>query len=583
VTVAPGVDPAKVEARIDELLADFLKSGPTADEVNRVATRAVSGTIRGLEAVGGFGGKAVTLAEGAVYAGDSNFYKKQLAAYAAATPESVAATARQWLAQGDYRQTVLPGKRPDPEVSTPAKVAAKLAAPIASQARMPEPKVGPSPTLAVAAVERATLSNGIKVELARRDTVPLVRMAVSFDGGFGADDRNKLGIQGLALNLLDEGAGGLTGSQIAEAKERLGAGIGAGASYDRTRVSLDALKPNLPASLALLADIVQRPAFAAAELERVRGQTLAGIAQEESDPGNIGRRLLSVELYGPNHPYGVPTTGTGTTAGVKAVTRDDLVTWHKRWIRPDTASIFVVGDISMAELKPLLETSFGGWTPDPAVAKGTKTFIPVPEPKGARIVLVDRPGSPQSYIRGGVVLPTKGSDDPIALRAANDILGMLSTSRLNTDIREEKGWAYGVGSVFSDGSDQLASVIIAPVQSDRTGDSLAAMISDVKAFTSTKPITDAERDKAINNSVRSLPGDFESGSALLGAIERNAVNNRGDDYYGKLVPRLNALTTAQLNEAAKLLSTDNFTWIVVGDRKTVEPQLAKLGLPITVK
>jgi predicted Zn-dependent peptidase len=207
----------------------------------------------------------------------------------------------------------------------------------------------------------------------------------------------------------------------------------------------------------------------------------------------------------------------------------------------------------------------------------------VPTPKGARIILIDRPGSPQSYIRGGVVLPVKGSDDPIALRAANDILGGLSTSRLMTDIREEKGWAYGVGAVFSDGRDQLASVIIAPVQSDRTGDSLAAIIADVKAFTSGKPITDQERDKAINNSVRSLPGDFESGGALLGAIERNAVNNRGDDYYGKLVPRLNALTTAQLNEAAKLLSTDNFTWIVVGDRKIVEPQLAKLGLPVEIR
>jgi predicted Zn-dependent peptidase len=408
-------------------------------------------------------------------------------------------------------------------------------------------------------------------------------MTLSFDAGFGADDRSKLGIQGLALNLLDEGAGGLTGPQIAQAKERLGAGIGAGAGYDRSRVTLDALKPNLAGSLALFADIVQRPAFAAAELERVRGQTLAGIAQEESDPASIGRRIMSVELFGANHPYGVPTTGSGTIAGVKAVNQGDLVTWHKRWIRPDNATMFVVGNIGMAELKPMLEASFGQWQPDPAVAKGAKTFPAVPTPRGARIILIDRPGSPQSFIRGGVVLPTKGSDDPIALRAANDILGGLSTSRLNTDIREEKGWAYGVGAIFSDGRDQLASVIIAPVQADRTGDSLAAIIADVKAFTSGKPITPAERDNAINNSVRSLPGDFESGGALLGAIERNAVNNRGDDYYGRLVPRLNALTTAQLNEAAKLLSTDHFTWIVVGDRKVVEPQLAKLGIPIEVR
>jgi predicted Zn-dependent peptidase len=204
-------------------------------------------------------------------------------------------------------------------------------------------------------------------------------------------------------------------------------------------------------------------------------------------------------------------------------------------------------------------------------------------PKGGRIILVDRPGSPQSFIRGGAVLPVKGSEDPIALRAVNDILGGLGTSRLNTNLREEKGWAYGAFAGLTDGRDRLASIAIAPVQSDRTGDSIAEMIADIKALTSTRPITPAERDNAINNRVRGLPGEFESGSALLGAIERNAVEGRGDDYYGKLVPRLNALTPAQLNEAARLISPDNFLWIVVGDRKVIEPQLAKLGLPIEVR
>ena len=582
-TVAPGVDPAKVEARIDAAMAQFLQSGPTADEVSRVATRAVAGTIRGLEAVGGFGGKAVALAEGKVYAGDANFYKTELAAYADATPANVQAAARTWLAKGDYRQTVLPGPRPAAETSAPPMAKPLPAPPIKTSARMAEPVVGASPVLGVASIERVTLANGLKVELARRNTIPVVRVLLSFDAGFGADDRSRLGIQGLALNLLDEGAGGLTGPQIAEARERLGASIGASASYDRTRISLDALKPNLAASLALFADIVQQPAFAAAELERVRGQTLAGIAQEEADPGSITRRILPALLYGAAHPYGVPSTGSGTAAGVAAVTRADLLAWHKRWIRPDNATVFVVGDVSMAELQPQLEAFFGNWRADPATAKGTKSFPAVPDATAARIILVDRPGSPQSYIRGGAVLAVKGSDDPIALRAANDILGSLSTSRLNTDIREEKGWAYGVGSLFNDASDRLISVIVAPVQADRTGDSLAAMIADVTAFTTTRPISDAERDKAVNNNVRSLPGDFESGGALLGAIEKNAIYARGDDYYGKLVPRLQALTTAQLNDAAKLLSTDRFVWVVVGDRKTVAPQLAKLGLPVEVR
>jgi predicted Zn-dependent peptidase len=387
----------------------------------------------------------------------------------------------------------------------------------------------------------------------------------------------------MGLNLLDEGAAGMTGPQIAEARERLGAGIGAGAGPDRTRISLDALKPNLAASLALFADIVQRPDFKTEDIERVRGQILTGIALEEADPGSITTRILPVELYGPGHPYGVPSSGSGTTDGVKAVTRDDLIAWHRTWIRPDNATLFVVGDITMAELKPLLETSFGSWQPDPKVARGTRPAMAVPAASGSRIILVDRPGSPQSYIRGGVVLPVKGVDDPIALRAANDILGGLFSSRLNTDIRESKSWAYGVGSGIGSGQDRVTFQVVAPVQADRTGDSMAAMIADVKALTRGTPITPVERDAAIDNTVRSLPGDFESGGALLGALERNALLHRGDDYYGKLVPRLEALTPAQLNDAARLLATDNFTWVVVGDRKVVEPQLKQLGLPVEVR
>ena len=583
VTLAKDADPKSVEAIIDRAVVKFIAEGPTADEVGRVATRNVTGTIRGLESVGGFGGKAVTLAEGAVYAGDPELYKKELAAYGAATPASVQAAAKRWLARGDYRLTVMPGARPAAEAA--AQVLAKPAAttPIVIAKRDPAPAVGGIPSLVIPRVERATLSNGLRVELVQRSTVPLVRMALSFDAGFAADDRAKLGVQGIGLSLLDEGADGLTGPQIAERRERLGASIGASAGADRTRITLDALKPNLAASLELFAAIVRRPDFLPAEIERVRNQTLTGIALEEADPNSIASRILPVELFGPAHPYGVPSTGSGTAAGVKAVTRDDLIAWHKTWIRPDNATLFIVGDTSMEAVLPLLEAGFGDWKADLAVAKGTKNFPAIPPVKGGRIILVDRPGSPQSLIRGGVVLPVKGTDDPIALRAANDILGGLFSSRLNMNLRENKSWAYGVSSGIGGAENRVSAQIVAPVQADRTGDSIAAMIADVKALTGTQPISAGERDATIENSVRSLPGEFESGGAMLGALISNANLGRPDDYYGTLVPRLQALTPAQLNAAARLLSTDNFTWVVIGDRKTVAPQLAKLGLPITVR
>jgi predicted Zn-dependent peptidase len=529
-TLAPGADPAEVEKRIDAALAEFLKNGPTADELSRIAMRAVSGTIRGLEAVGGFGGKAVTLAESALYAGDPAAYKTDLAAYANATPASVRGAARQWLARGDYRQTVMPGDRPESEQSAAEKspVSVTPVASLKTTKRPPAPPVDGLPVLKAPDLERTTLANGIEVTLARRTAVPVVRIVASFDGGSAADSAAMPGIASLALGLLDEGAAGLTGPAIAEMKERLGASISASRGIDRTTLSLDALGPNLAASLDLFAKITQSPDFPPAELERVRGQALTGIAQQLADPGSISRRMLPALLYGENHPYGRPSSGT--PEGLSAVTREALQSWQQTWIRPDSARLFVVGDIDMATLKPLLEASFGNWQA-PAAAKGQATLPPAPPATTARIILIDRPGSPQSYIRGGVLLPRTGKDDDIALGVANDILGGISTSRLNVNIREEKNWAYGVGSGVSDSLGQSAFQIVAPVQSDRTADALKAIIDDARALSSgARPLTAEERADAINGTIRSLPGSFESGSALLGTLAKNEALDRPDDY-----------------------------------------------------
>jgi predicted Zn-dependent peptidase len=581
VTLAPDAKLADVEAKVNQVLTEFIAKGPTADEVARVATRNVASTIRGLEAVGGFGGKAVALAEGAVYAGDPEFYRTELGWYANAAPADVQAAARKWLGQGAYIQTVLPGERPPvEEVPPPPKVAAAAPPPKGPQ-RMALPDVGPPPLLQWPQIARFTLANGLKVELAQRTTVPLVRMLLSLDGGMAADERDKLGIQQMALALLDEGHDGLAGTEIAELRERLGAGIGAGAGLDRTKLTLDALKSNLPQSLALFAAIVQRPDFPAAELERVRGQMLSALAQEASNPSSIAQRLLTPALYGINHPYGAPPSGLGTVASVKALSREALIAWHNRWVRPDNGTLFVAGDITAAELKPLLEASFGQWQA-PASPRGTVMAAAPAPAKPARILFVDRPNSPQSLILAGSLLPIAGSQDLIAQRAAADVLGGLSTSRINTDIREEKNWAYGAYAGLSDGKGQLRSLIYAPVQTDRTGDSIKAIMADIAAIKTTRPITAEERGRTIANSVLALPGEFERGSSFLSAMERNQLLGRPDDYYVTAARRLGALTVDDLNEAVQLFDTDQLLWVVVGDRAKVEPQLKGLGLPLEV-
>ena len=292
-TVKPGVDPAVVEKRLDEIIAEFIANGPTEEEVRRAATREVSGRIRGLETVGGFGGKAVALAEGQVYAGDSDFYKKTLDQYAATTPADVKAALQQWLTRPAFTIRLEPGDRPPYEEAKFKPKKGKSADIKTPKVSRELPGIGSTPPLDFPDVQHAALSNGIKLAYAQRTTVPVTQVSLAFDAGFSADAPNARGLQNLTLSLLDEGADGMTSQQIAEEQERLGAQIGAAGGADQSGVSLSALSANLGPSLDLLADIVERPDFAPAEIERVRAQVLTGDRAGAKDPRADGRTRAS--------------------------------------------------------------------------------------------------------------------------------------------------------------------------------------------------------------------------------------------------------------------------------------------------
>ena len=588
VDVKPGHDVVAVGKRLDALIADFLKTGPDADEVRRVATRSVSGTIGGYESVGGFGGKAVALAEGLVYSNNPAKYKADLRELASLTPVQVTMAARKWMGRPVFNLTVEPGPRDiSPEMlaltgdapSTVTKAAAAIAPVDKPQVRTPPP-VGTLSELNFPAVERTTLSNGIPIFFARRSAVPVVRVSVSFDAGFSSDPKDALGTQSLMLAALDEGTATRNSVQIAEESERLGAGISTGASIDRTNVGLYALTPNLGLSLGLLSDIIRNPAFASSEVERVRGQQLARIKATLSSPDGVAGYILPGLIYGRAHPYGNPGTGTGEAAAVAAISRDTIAAFHAAWIRPDNAQIFVIGDTTLADLKPQLETAFGTWAV-PSSPKPVKSFaadIPAPTNK---IYLVDRPASGQSVILGGAVLNQTGRDDLVLLRQANDVLGGGFLSRLNTDLRETKGWSYGVGSGVNGYENRTSFVVSAPVQADRTGDSVVALITQMKDYLGTKGTTAAELLLTANGATRELPGQFETSDAVLGAMQRIVWLGRPDDYYEKLPARYKAMTAAGLDTAARTaINPATLTWVIVGDAATVKPQLAKTGLTV---
>jgi predicted Zn-dependent peptidase len=579
--VKPGVDPATVSKRLDQILADYIAKGPTADEVQRAVMLEVSGRIRGLEQVGDFGGKAVTLAEGQTYAHDSNFYKKTLAQYAAITPAVIRSTMQQWLKRPALTIVLSPGERAAySEAKTVAKPKSEAKAPAGKPDRA-IPPIGQLSALDFPTIEHTSLSNGIPVEYVHRAGVPVTQLAMSFDAGDSADAPNSRGLASFTMNLLDEGTETLSSQEFAEAEERLGANVSASNTADRSYAMLNALSPNLAPSLDLLADVVLHPALAPAEIERVKAQTLTGIAQLQKDPTRVANRVLPGVLFGAAHPYGGPAGGD--PKAIAALSRADLTAFKDRWLRPDNAKIFVVSSLPLAEVKPLLDQRFGDWRA-PAVAKGVKAFTPLPpRPAAQKILLVNRPGAPQSSIVGGQILPIDPRSDIVPLDAANDALGGDFLSRLNMDLREDKGWSYGVG-----GNERLLGhaasyVISAPVQADRTGDALAELNGQVSSFLTTKGITEEELTRTVAKSINELPGEFETAGAVISAMMGMDLLSRPDNYYETLPAKYRSLTAASADQAIRsAIDPKGFTWIVVGDAAKVRPQLEKLGIPIEV-
>ncbi|WP_448662223.1 M16 family metallopeptidase [Sphingomonas sp. CJ20] len=584
-TVKPGVDPALVGKRLDEVMAELLAKGPTADEVLRVATTSVSERIAGLESVGGFGGKAVALASGELYSGDPAFYKKELERQARVTPAQVTAAANKWLRRPALTVIVEPGEREAYQEAKAVPAAAPKAAAPAPAAvkgtRGDMPDVAPIKDIKFPPVERAKLSNGIELIYARQTAVPATRVVISFDAGVAADPDGKLGTQNLMMSLIDEGTTTRDSNAIAETRERLGANIGGGSATDRSYLTLGVPSPNLAGALDLFADIVLHPAFAPAEVERLRASLLTGIASELTSAEGLGSRALPPLLYGAASPYGKLAAGGGDPEVVKALTRDDLVAFHRAWFRPDKAKIFIVSDRPLAEVRAALEARFGGWRGEgPA---GVKAFGAAPVQASPRILLVDRPNSPQSVILAGQMTPLDPKAELLPALTANDVLGGDFLSRINMDLREKKHWSYGVRGGFNWLEYAVPYVISAPVQADKTGESIQALRSDVTAFLTTEGVTQDELVRTVNGAVRGMAGRFETSGAVLSAMQQNDLRKRPDDYYDTIAQKYRSMTVAELDAAARgALDPNRFIWVVVGDAAKVRPQLDSIGLPVEV-
>ena len=563
VTAKPDADLAKVEAIMDEELARLASSGPEADELERARTQQLAQFVRGLERIGGFAGKSDQLAEGTVYGNDPGYYKKRLARVERASIadlKNVGSAATQ--ANGRFILTVLP---------FPSYQAASQGAD-----RSALPDAGTFADATFPKFERAKLANGLEILLVERHAVPTVELQLLVDCGSAVDPQNLSGLAAMTLNLLDEGTKSKSAVEIGELQERLGARLGTGAGDDQAALSLSALKVNLPASLDLFADVLLNPSFPAADFERIRKETLVRMQSSKLEPNAMAARVMPPLVFGPGHPYGPLGGGSGTEATLAALTPRALADYHARWFKPNNAKLLVVGDTSMAEMRALLEARLGGWKSGEVPAKVVGPARAVTEPV---VYLLDRPQAAQSVIRVAIAAPPTGDAQDIAISAMNQFLGGSFTSRINMNLREDKHWSYGSRSSIGDSRGPRVFVVSAPVQTDKTKESLIEVQRELADIIGSRPGTEAELAQVKAQQTLSLSGRWETNSAVLGSLADLVQYRLPDDHWSTFAGKVRALTASDVNSAAKrIVDPPRAVWIVVGDRAKIEAGVREAGI-----
>jgi zinc protease len=502
------------------------------------------------------------LARCQTYTGNPDCYKDYLKWVKAATPISVKKAANDWLSDGDYVLEVHP-------YPTDYKTDAKLD-------RSKEPAPGGPESLNFPKLQKATLSNGLKVALAERHGAPVVNFTLMVDGGYSADPEGATGTASFEQRMLEEGTPTRDSLKIGEELEALSANFNAGGNLDYSTVNLNTLKSTMDRSLDIYADLILHPAFPQKEFDRLQKERIAGIKREKVTPQAMALRVMPELIYGKGTPYSVPFTGTGTEESVAKMTRQDLVKFHETYFKPNNSTLLVVGDTTLAELKPKLEGLFAAWKPGD-VPKHTEPHVD--EPSRDVVYLIDRPGSGQSVIVGAQLAPPQNDPDAIALQLVNGIFGGTFSSRINMNLREDKHWSYGVRAVLPSARGQRPYISVSPVQTDKTKESMVELVKEYKDIAGGKPITEQELKDEQDNVTLGLPGTFETVQQLSGAYSNILQYGLPEDYYDTFTQKAMSLTPDEANEIAKkYILPDHLVWVVVGDMSKVEAGIRELNL-----
>ncbi len=444
-----------------------------------------------------------------------------------------------------------------------------------AQAQKPDrskpPELGPPPSLKLPPIQRFALTNGLPVVMMEKHQVPLVQINLLVHGGTAMDPDGKRGLASMAAAMMEEGAGNRDALAFADAVDFLGATISVRVGMHTTTVALFTPVSKLDSALALFADVVLRPRFPAEELERKRVERLTALQQWHDEPRTIASVLLNKELFGPRHPYGLPTMGDEKS--IRSFTVDDLRKFYRTYFSPNNATLIVVGDVTPAFITPKLEQMLGAWKPTQVP---TATWPEARQVEQRRIYLVDKPNAPQSVIRIGRIGVARTTQEYYTITVMNTILGASFTSRLNSNLREQHGYSYGAGSAFNFLPLPGAFVAFSDVHTEVTDKALGEFLKELRAITS---VTNEELQRAKNYVALSYPSEFQSVGAIANALAEVVIYKLPDDYFNTYTARILAVTKDDVERVARTyIDPEKIAIVVVGDAKKVEKGLADLKL-----
>jgi zinc protease len=580
VTAKAGVKLEDLEKAIDVEMDAFRKDGPTAAELARARNVIESRIIAGLETLGGFGGVADRLNSYNHYLGTPDFLAADIGRYESASKESILAFAQGQL-NGNQQAVVygMPGKQDlGAEVATPKAPekdpSKNNGEPVNEDAewRKETPKAGVASALHLPVPEKFKLSNGLTVLYSDRPGLPLVAANLVMHAGSGVNPVDRPGLASMTARMLQQGTATRSALQIADRAADLGATLNTGAGADTTGISTRSLSRSFPEALELLADVALHPNFPQAEIERVRSERLTGIVQEKDEPFSLALRVLTSALYGPKHSYGYPDSGS--TESIKAISRDDMSNFWKQNYFPDDSALVVTGNIKLATLKPLLEKQFGAWK----AGRPAPAAMASPTTTDAKLILVDRPGAPQTTLVCFSMGLARSTPDYAPVEVMNTDLGGLFSSRINMNLREAHGYTYGAFSFFMYHRAPGPFVAGSDVRTDVTAPATTEVFNELRRMRDTQ-MTPAELSLSKDSIARSLPGRFERGTDAAATFAELFTYDLPLDYFSTLPERINAVTVEQAQAMAqKYIQPDKTIVLAVGDRAKIEAEMRKLNL-----